>query len=158
MRVVGAVFCPRFPHLKQVPQCLDAKIPSDCPEKRFGGKCFPDRPGIFHVLNRPLVLHVGEDVSNALQCMTQADGVLMGCSAFGQLAGLLTNGISMFSTSCHGIKTPEQYKMIPPLAISEMGELWVPVEGSWRDPRLTSLSILRKALHKHVESKFPGMR
>lgn len=104
--------------------------------------------------NRPVVLHVGEDVINALSCMTHSDGVLMGCSAFGQISGLLTNGISMFSTSCAGERTPEQYKMIPPLAIAERGEKWVPIEGSWRDPRLISTRLFDVALDRHLQTKY----
>ena len=78
--------------------------------------------------------------------MIQADGVLMGCSTFGQIAGLLTKGVSLFSTQCGGARTPVQYKLIPPLAVAEMGHLWVPVAGSWRDPVLQSPALLTGAL------------
>lgn len=93
-----------------------------------------------------MLLHVGADVQNAMSCMTQADAILMGCSTFGQVAGLLTKGISLFSTNCAGPKTPCQYKLIPPLAVAERGHLWVPVSGSWRDPVLISTKILSDAL------------
>ena len=93
-----------------------------------------------------IVLHVGHDVQNAMSCMIQADGLLMGCSTFGQVAGLLTRGISFFSQHCSGQMTPAQYKVIPPLAIAERGRMWVPVEGSWRDPVLASMGPLRGAL------------
>lgn len=105
------------------------------------------------MLNKPIVLHVGEDVMDALSCMTAADGIVMGCSAFGQIAGLLTNGISMFSVACEGARTPEQYKMIPPIAIAERGELWVPIEGSWRDPHLTSLDVFDTAVDQYLKTK-----
>ncbi|CAM9457360.1 unnamed protein product [Laminaria digitata] len=133
--------------LDQVPACLAADIPDDCPKKRAGFACSPQRSGIFHVLGKPIVLHVGEDVQNALSCMIQADGLLMGCSTFGQVAGLLTKGISFFSMHCSGGRTPTQYKTIPPLAIAERGHLWVPVAGSWRDPVLTSTDVLNSALY-----------
>ena len=52
----------------------------------------------------------------------------------------------MFSLNCGGTVTPNQYKSIPPLAVAEMGRLWVPIAGSWRDPVLTSVSLFRRAL------------
>ena len=70
----------------------------------------------------------------------------MGCSTFGQIAGILTNGISFFSMGCVGDRTPIQYKTIPPLAIAERGHLWVPVAGAWYDPVLNSTDILGRAL------------
>lgn len=88
------------------------------------------------MVDKNILLHVGADVQNDLSCMTQADGVVMGCSTFGQVAGILSKGISMFSLNCGGTVTPDQYKSIPPLAVAEMGRLWVPVAGSWRDPVL----------------------
>lgn len=132
--------------LAQIPECLAAPTPEDCPEKRAGAFCSPTRDGMFRVVGKDIVLHVGPDVQNALSCMIQADGVLMGCSTFGQVAGLLTRGISMFSMECGGESTPEQYKTIPPLAVAERGHLWVPVAGSWRDPSLTSTALFRGAL------------
>lgn len=99
------------------------------------------------------MLHVGPDVQNAMSCMIQADAVLMGCSTFGQVAGLLTKGISMFSTDCGGASTPYQYKTIPPLAVAERGRLWVPVVGSWRDPVLTATDILSGALDDLIAIK-----
>ncbi|CAM9920162.1 unnamed protein product, partial [Hapterophycus canaliculatus] len=61
--------------------------------------CLPDRPNAFRVEGKPLVLHVGRDVTDTLSCMIHADGLLMGCSTFGQLAGVLNgDGLSFFST------------------------------------------------------------
>lgn len=77
----------------------------------------------------------------------------MGCSTFGQIAGLLTEGISFFSTRCGGEATPHQYRSIPPLAISERGELWVPIDGSWHDPSMKALSIFRAALDTLLAKK-----
>ena len=96
---------------------------------------------------------MGEDVENALSCMIQADGLLMGCSTFGQVAGLLSKGISFFSMHCSGGRTPTQYKTIPPIAIAERGHLWVPVAGSWRDPVLTSTDILRSTLDTFIAAR-----
>lgn len=98
------------------------------------------------MVGKDIVLHVGPDVTNALSCMIHADGVLMGCSTFGQVAGLLTKGISMFSMQCGGASTPDQYKSIPPLAVAERGRLWVPIGGSWRDPVMGSPALFRGAL------------
>lgn len=132
--------------LSQALECWAAPIPDDCPNKRNGFPCTPDRDGVFKVVGKNILLHVGADVQNDLSCMTQADGVLMGCSTFGQVAGILSKGISMFSLHCGGTSTPDQYKSIPPIAVAEMGRLWVPVAGSWRDPVLTSVSLFRRAL------------
>lgn len=129
---------------------MAAPTPADCPEKRAGSFCSPLRSGMFKVVGKNIVLHVGADVQNALSCMIQADGVLMGCSTFGQVAGLLTKGISMFSMSCGGASTPDQYKTIPPVAVAERGHLWVPIAGSWRDPVMTSRALFRTALQVHV--------
>ena len=137
----------------QVPACLVAERPLDCPKKRAGFACSPARSGIFHVLGKPIVLHVGDDVQNALSCMIQADGLLMGCSTFGQVAGLLSKGISFFSMHCSGGRTTTQYKTIPPLAIAERGHLWVPVYGSWRDPVLTSTDILSSTLDTYISAR-----
>lgn len=132
--------------LSQIQECLAAPTPEDCPEKRAGEFCSPIREGVFEVVGKNIVLHVGPDVRNALSCMINADGVLMGCSTFGQVAGLLSRGISMFSTRCDGAKTPVQYKSVPPLAVAERGHLWVPIAGSWRDPVLNSTGVFRRAL------------
>lgn len=105
---------------------------------------------------KPIVLHVGPDVQNAMSCMIQADGVMMGCSTFGQIAGILTKGISFFSMECGGASTPDQYKTTPPLALAEMGYLWVPIAGSWRDPVLTSLPLLRGTLDALLASRGVG--
>lgn len=86
--------------------------------------------------------------------MSQADGLLMGCSTFGHIAGVLNNGgISFFSTACDGANAPAHYKLIPPLAVAERGEMWVPVSGSWRDPVLTSTTILDVALETLLKAK-----
>ncbi|CAM9250414.1 unnamed protein product, partial [Hapterophycus canaliculatus] len=141
----------------KIPECLAAPTPLDCPEKRAGAFCSPIRSGIFEVLGKNIVLHVGSDVKNALSCMIQADGVLMGCSTFGQVAGLLTKGISMFSMTCGGTNTPEQYKIIPPIAVAERGRLWVPIAGSWRDPALTSNHLFAGALETLIAQRGLGM-
>ena len=142
------------PSLAQISQCLQAETPEDCPEKQAGFYCSPNRSGMFRVVGKTIVLHVSHDVQNAMSCMIQADALLMGCSTFGQVAGLLTKGISFFSTECDGPKTPFQYKIIPPLAVAERGHLWVPISGSWRDPVLTSTQILRVALDDLIEAKY----
>lgn len=49
--------------------------------------------------------------------------------------------------------TWEQNKMTPLFAIAELGELWVPLEGSWADPTLTNVGILRKAFELYVEQE-----
>eukprot|EP00752_Nemacystus_decipiens_P015076 g13430.t1 len=148
-----------FPHwpvgVDKLPECMAAPAPTDCPEKRAGGLCSPERNGIFKVVGKNIVLHVGPDVQNALSCMIHADGVLMGCSTFGQVAGLLTKGISMFSMACGGPGTPEQYKSIPPLAVAEKGHLWVPIAGSWRDPVMMSPTLFRAALDSLLAEKSP---
>lgn len=130
----------------QVDDCWSAPTPNECAEKLVGSSCHPKRDGIFDVLDKNVLLHVGPDVQNALSCMIQADGLLMGCSTFGQMAGILTKGISMFSMQCGGSKTPDQYKTTPPLAVAERGHLWVPIGGSWRDPVLNSVPLFRAAL------------
>ena len=137
----------------QIPPCLEAVTPDDCPEKQAGSFCSPKRSGVFRVVGQPVVLHVGPDVQNAMSCMIQSDAVLMGCSTFGQVAGLLTKGISFFSTDCGGPSTPYQYKTIPPLAVAEKGRLWVPISGSWRDPVLASTDIFRAALDELVTTE-----
>ena len=137
----------------QIPACLAAPTPTDCPEKRAGSFCSPARDGVFNVVGKNIVLHVGPDVQNALSCMIQADGVLMGCSTFGQVAGLFTKGIKMFSMQCGGASTPDQYKSIPPLAVAEKGHLWVPIAGSWRDPVMASPTLFRGALDHLLEER-----
>lgn len=101
--------------------------------------------------DKAIVLHVGTGVQQAMSCMIQADGIVMGCSTFGQVAGLLSTGVSMFSTKCSGGQTPPHYKLIPPLAVSERGHLWVPVAGSWYDPVLNSTDILQFALDTFLD-------
>ena len=77
----------------------------------------------------------------------------MGCSTFGQIAGLLTKGIKFFSVGCIGRVTPVQYRMIPPLAIAEYGNMWVPIDGSWRNPALTMKASFKEALTKLLRLK-----
>ncbi|CAM9392060.1 unnamed protein product [Scytosiphon promiscuus] len=105
-----------------------------------------EHDGIFRVRDKAIMLHFDRDVRNTLSCMIQADGIVMGCSTFGQVAGLFSKGISMFSMHCEGERTPLQYKMIPPLALSERGQLWVPIVGSWYDPVLNATHIFRNVL------------
>lgn len=70
----------------------------------------------------------------------------MGCSTFGQIAGMLSNGLRLFSTACNGDQTARHYKLMPPLAMAEGGHSWVPVTGSWRDPVLMSEEIFKAEL------------
>lgn len=103
--------------------------------------------------DRLLYLHVGLDTRNDMSCMIQADGVLMGCSTFGQLAGLLSKGIKFFSMQCEGYLTQNQYKLVPPMAISEQGHMWIPVSGSWTNPAIASAVIFEAALDEHLRNK-----
>lgn len=132
---------------------MTAEVPDDCPQKQAGYACKATRPGTFDVIGKPVVLHVGSDVHNALQCMIQADGLLMGCSTFGQIAGILSQGISFFSMGCSGFRTPTQYKVIPPIAVAERGHLWVPVAGSWYTPVMNSTEVFKGALDTHLANK-----
>lgn len=75
---------------------------------------------MFSVQGRPLILHVGLDVQNELHCMTQADGILMGCSTFGQVAGIVNKGLKFFSVECSGGAIDAHYKMIPPMVRSSI--------------------------------------
>lgn len=77
----------------------------------------------------------------------------MGCSTFGQIVGLFTHGIKFFSVGCVGHVTPVQYRMIPPLAIAEYGHMWVPIDGSWRDPVLSAHKIFDGALKELILAK-----
>ncbi|CAN0219303.1 unnamed protein product [Scytosiphon promiscuus] len=81
-----------------------------------------------------------------MSCMVNADGILMGCSTFGQVAGVFSEGVKFFSVSCEGWLTGPHYKMVPPMAIAEKGDMWVPVSGSWVDPAIRSEGILHVAL------------
>lgn len=66
---------------------MNAETPEDCPELRVGvGVCKPNRSGNFRIQGKPLVLHVGTDVVNTMSCMIKADGLLLGCSTFGQVS------------------------------------------------------------------------
>ena len=99
---------------------------------------------MFRVHQKPILLHVGRDVLSSLSCMIQSDGVVMGCSTFGQIAGILTNGISFFTGKCGGRQTAPHYKAIPALAVAERGHLWVPLTGTWNEPMLNNTDILRR--------------
>lgn len=143
---------------RQVERCVNheknTQAPDDCPEKHAGfDHCRPDRLEIFHVRGRAIILHLGISVAHNLSCLIHADAILLGCSTFGHIAGVLTNGISLFSKACDGEYTPAQYRMVPPLAISELGHMWVPVNGSWRDPVLTADSIFDAALNHLLRAK-----
>ncbi|CAN0175538.1 unnamed protein product [Scytosiphon promiscuus] len=131
----------------QIEPCVAATTPDQCWEKKHGApSCLPDRSGVFLVQGRPLYLHVGLDVENAMSCMIQADALLMGCSTFGQVAGLFSEGVKFFSIGCQGWLTGPHYKMMPPMAVAEQGNMWVPVTGSWRNPAIYSERILEDAL------------
>lgn len=109
---------------RQVEACLAAVIPDECWEKTQGAPtCSSTHSGTFLVQDKRLHLHVGPDVENALSCMIEADGLLMGCSTFGQLAGLLSEGIKFFSVSCQGWKTGYHYQMVPPMVRSVFCEI-----------------------------------
>ena len=104
------------PDSLQVSRCVEAETPPECPEKDAGApNCNPLRSGIFAVEGREIYLHVGFDVSNELSCMATANAILMGCSTFGQVAGVLNRGIRFFSVECGGFRTTVQYKLIPPM-------------------------------------------
>lgn len=101
----------------------------------------------------PVVLNLGADVVNTLGCMIEADGILMGCSAFGETAGILSKGMKLFSVGCDGPMTWEQNQMSPPLAVAERGEMWVPIAGSWRNPAMKSTHIFQHVLKQHLANK-----
>lgn len=101
---------------KQIQSCLMAETPTECPEKEAGAlECKPVLPGIFSIRERDIKLHVGLDARNDLTCMIQADAILTGCSAFGQIAGVLSEGVKFFPVGCEGYLTDPHYKMLPPL-------------------------------------------
>lgn len=85
--------------------------------------------------------------------MIQADGILMGCSTFGHLAGLLNKGIKLFSLQCLAHAPAPQYKLIPPMAIAEKGYMWVPVSGLWTDPAIVSPAIFEATLDEHLRNR-----
>lgn len=129
-------------------------MPVDCPEKQAGGDfCFPTRSGVFHVIGSPIVLNLGTGVMNSFSCMTEADGILMGCSCFGLAAGILNKGIKLFSVSCKGPSTWEQNQIGPPLAVAEQGGMWVPIVGSWHDPVLEKRNIFKNVLRRYLAEK-----
>lgn len=119
----------------------------------IGVSCGRGVPDTFSVEGRRVVLHLGDDVAKSMSCMIHADGILTGCSTFGQVAGLFTTGLRFFSLGCRGDDlqfTPRQYQMLPPFAVSERGDMWVPVRGSWFDPELLSDRLLEAALDRHL--------
>ena len=66
---------------------MKATSPGECPEKDAGvPSCYPTRSGIFAADGREMDLHVGRDMQNDISCMANANGVLMGCSTFDQVA------------------------------------------------------------------------
>lgn len=69
-----------------------------------------------------------------------------------QVAGLLSRGLKFFSIACDGPRTPPHYKTLPPLALAERGEKWIPVNGSWHDPELMSQEILERELSKSFQN------
>ncbi|CAM9977081.1 unnamed protein product [Scytosiphon promiscuus] len=138
----------------QIEACMVAPAPDQCWEKSHGApSCNPDRSGVFLVQGRPLFLHVGLDVENDMSCMIEADALLMGCSTFGQVAGLFSEGIKLFSTGCAGWRTARHYQMIPPTAVAEEGKMWVPVSGSWRNPKIYSERILEVAISQMFDKR-----
>eukprot|EP00903_Cladosiphon_okamuranus_P008265 g7955.t1 len=133
----------------EITRCLEAEVPESCLEMDAGAlACNPSRSGIFTVRHKPLILHVGHDVQNDLACMIEADAIVMGCSTFGHIAGVLNPGIKLFSISCGGAITTFNYQMMPPMAIVDQGSMWVPVSGSWRNPGLYSRRILDETIRQ----------
>lgn len=73
----------------------------DCLEVQAGlSSCPPDRSGIFHVKDRPLLIHVGADVKNEMSCMVHADGMMTGCSTFGQVRNTFAICLIMTPSRC----------------------------------------------------------
>ncbi|CAN0029784.1 unnamed protein product [Scytosiphon promiscuus] len=100
----------------QIDPCLAAVVPDECWEKTLGAPTCPSpRSGVFLVGGKSLYLHVGLDVENAMSCMIEADGLLMGCSTFGQVAGLFSEGLRFFSVGCEGWATAPHYQLMPPM-------------------------------------------
>lgn len=136
---------------RQIQACKEAKVPIDCPEKEVGGKvCYPAVSGEFKVVGMPIIINVSPDVVNVFGCMIAADGIAMGCSSFGVLAGILSSGIKMFSDGCSGSLTWIQNKISPPLAVSELGYMWVPLSGSWVTPVLEKPELFSRALQQKL--------
>lgn len=86
--------------------------------------CNPSRSGIFNVRDKRIVLHVGLDVQNDLTCMVKANAILMGCSSFGQTAGILSEGLKFFSVGCEGSITGPHLRMATPL-VSKTGSVCI---------------------------------
>lgn len=102
--------------MRQIGECVAAVTPDECWEKAHGApSCNSPRSGVFRIQDRSLYLHVGPDVENAMSCMIEADGLLMGCSTFGQSAGLFNEGLRFFSVDCQGWVTAPHYQMVPPM-------------------------------------------
>ena len=137
----------KFDRETQVQECFEIKLPEDCKQRGSTvDTCSPNGSGMFRIHQRPILLHVGRDVLSGLSCMIQSDGVVMGCSTFGQVAGIFTNGISFFTLGCGGRQTQDHYKALPALAVAERGNLWVPITGTWDGPILNSTDILRRVI------------
>ena len=133
----------------QAKACSTVETPAHCQDEKLGQENrAPNRSGISHLRDKPAALHLNPDIRNALSCMIKSDGIVMGCSTFGQIAGILSNGISFFSMGCQGDMTGPKSRMTPGLAIAERGHRWVPVRGSWFDPALYSIDILRAAIEE----------
>lgn len=77
--------------------------------------------------DKRLLLHVGLDAQNDLTCMVQADAILMGCSSFGQVAGILSEGLKFFSVGCVGSQTGPQLRMGAPLVRTAEFDLFLSV-------------------------------
>ncbi|CAM9998318.1 unnamed protein product [Ascophyllum nodosum] len=132
---------------QQVQECFEIKLPEHCERGATMETCSPNGSGMFRIISqKPILLHVGRDVLSSLSCMIQSDGVVMGCSTFGQIAGILTNGISFFTLECGGRQTQGHYKVLPALAVAERGNLWVPITGTLDEPVLNSTDILRRVI------------
>ena len=137
---------PNLDRAMQVQECLEIKLPDDCKRGTTTNGCSPNGSGMFHVHQKSILLHVGREVLSSLSCMIKSDGVVMGCSTFGQIAGILTNGISFFTVQCKGRVTAPHYKAVPALAVAERGDRWVPITGKWDEPMLNSTDILRRVI------------
>ena len=141
---------PNFDRATQVQECFEIKLSGDCERRATTNACSPNGSGIFRINQRYILLHVGRDVLSSLSCMIQSDGIVMGCSSFGQIAGILTRGISFFNVQCTGRQTAPHYKSIPALAVAERGHRWVPVAGTWSEPMLNSTDILRRVIKNQI--------
>lgn len=149
------MFVSATPARTQVRACIEAKVPDDCAEKQAGGEvCYPKRSGLFHVRGTSIVLNLDPDAINALECMIEADGVVMGCSPFGSLAGILSRGVKIMSAACRGVMSWEQSQLAPPFAIAERGKMWVPIAGSWHNPTMKSTAVFQHTIKLHIANRY----